>query len=240
MPLSDPALRVLGSLLEKERTTPDAYPLTSQALLAACNQKSARDPVMSLHLREVEDAMRELRDRGLAATVRGAGDRVPKHRQRLVEALSLTPREAAVLAVLILRGPQTAGELRTRSERYGSLPDVEAVEATLTRLTARSPALVVDRGRGPGQSQNRWAHTLGRDDEAQRPRARPAREGSGEARSGDGPVGDAPSREVTSDEHLSGERRASDDAAATATVRDLLRRIEALEERVAALEADGA
>lgn len=230
MPLSDPALRVLGSLLEKERTTPDAYPLTSQALLAACNQKSARDPVMSLHLREVEDAMRELRDRGLAATVRGSGDRVPKHRQRLVEALSLTPREAAVVAVLILRGPQTAGELRTRSERYGALPDVEAVEATLARLAARSPALVVDRGRGPGQSQNRWAHTLGRDDEAQRPRARPAREGPGEARSGDAPVGEAPF----------GELPAGDDASGTPTVRDLLRRVEALEERVATLEADGA
>lgn len=94
MPLSDPALRVLGSLLEKERATPDAYPLTSQALLAACNQKTAREPVTSLHLREVEEAMRELRDRGLAATVRGSGDRVPKHRQRLVEALSLTPRSA--------------------------------------------------------------------------------------------------------------------------------------------------
>lgn len=222
MPLSDPALRVLGSLLEKERITPDAYPLTSQALLAACNQKTARDPVLSLHLREVEEAMQELRDRGLAATVRGSGDRVPKHRQRLVEALSLTPREAAVLALLILRGPQTAGELRTRGERYGSLPDVAAVEATLQRLAAHSPALAVDRGRGPGQSQNRWAHTLGRDEEAQRPRARPARDGAGEA----GAV-----------EAASGEARA-DEYAPTPTVLELFRRIDALEARVAALEAE--
>jgi len=218
MPLSDPALRVLGSLLEKERTTPDAYPLTSQALLAACNQKTARDPVLSLHLREVEEAMQELRDRGLAATVRGSGDRVPKHRQRLVEALSLTPREAAVLAVLILRGPQTAGELRTRTDRYGGIPDVAAVETTLERLAQRSPALVVNRGRGPGQSQDRWAHTLGADDEAMRPRARPAADA-------EDPAG------VTA--------VASDGAAAsTTTVAELLRRVEALEARVAALEGE--
>lgn len=230
MPLSDPALRVLGSLLEKERTTPDAYPLTSQALRAACNQKTAREPVLSLHLREVEEAMRELRDRGLAATVRGSGDRVPKHRQRLVEALSLTPREAAVLALLILRGAQTAGELRTRGERYGSLPDVAAVEATLARLAARSPALVVDRGRGPGQSQNRWAHTLGRDDEAQRPRARPARDAAGGVGTGEASSGAAPAGGHRTEEAYAG--------AGTPTARDLLLRIEALEARVAALEAE--
>jgi uncharacterized protein YceH (UPF0502 family) len=230
MPLSDPALRVLGSLLEKERTTPDAYPLTSQALLAACNQKTARDPVLSLHLREVEEAMRELRDRGLAATVRGSGDRVPKHRQRLVEALSLTPREAAVLALLILRGPQTAGELRTRGERYGSLPDVAAVEATLARLAARSPTLVSDRGRGPGQSQNRWAHTLGRDEEAQRPRARPARDEAGEVGAGEPSSGGTSAGGAATGAAPAGE--------GTPTVRDLLRRIEALEARVAALEAE--
>ena len=215
MPLSDPALRVLGSLLEKERTTPDVYPLTSQALLAACNQKTARDPVLNLHLREVEEGLQQLRDRGLAQTVRGAGDRVPKHRQRLTVAMSLTPPESAVLSVLILRGPQTAGELRTRTERYGGIPDVAAVEETLERLAARSPAVVANRGRGPGQSQDRWAHTLGADDEAMRPRARPAAdsEASGAATHARA-AGDAPD------------------------VQELLRRVEALEARVAALEED--
>ena len=209
MPLSEPALRVLGALIEKARTTPDAYPLSSQALRAGCNQKTARDPVMDLHLQEVEAAMRELRDRGLAATVRSAGERVPKHRHKAREAMELGPREEALLALLLLRGPQTAGELRTRSERYGNLGDVATVETTLAAMRERSPSLVGNRGRGPGQSQDRWAHTLGADPDTQRPRARPA---SGQ----DGPPASISERRPTAD--------------------DLLERIEALEARVADLE----
>ena len=207
--MSDPALRVLGALIEKARTTPDAYPLSSQALRAACNQKTARDPLMDLHLQEVEAAMRELQGRGLAATVRSAGDRVPKHRHKAREAMELGSRDEAVLALLLLRGPQTPGELRTRSERYGGLDDVATVEATLRAMRERSPALVENRGRGPGQSQDRWAHTLGADPAAQRPRARPT------------PARDEPSEPRS-------EPRPSVD--------ELLERIEALEARVAELE----
>jgi hypothetical protein len=213
MPLSDPALRVLGALIEKARTIPDAYPLSSQGLRAACNQKTARDPVMDLHLQEVEAAMRELRDRGLAATVRSAGDRVPKHRHKAREAMELGPREEALLALLLLRGAQTPGELRTRAERYGGVGDVATVEATLQAMRDRSPSLVENRGRGPGQSQDRWVHTLGADPQTQRPRARPA------------PAQDEPSRPR-------GERQPS--------VAELLERIEALEARVAVLEREEA
>jgi hypothetical protein len=210
MPLSEPALRVLGALIEKARTTPDAYPLSSQALRAACNQRTARDPVMELHLQEVEAAMRELRERGLAATVRSSGERVPKHRHKAAEAMELAPREEAVLALLLLRGPQTPGELRTRAERYGGPSDVATVEATLQAMRERSPALAENRGRGPGQSQDRWAHRLGEDPAARRPRARPASE----------------------------EGAPADDVHGQPREADLLRRIEALEARVAALEAE--
>jgi hypothetical protein len=211
--MSDPALRVLGVLIEKARTTPDAYPLSSQALRAGCNQKTARDPVMDLHLQEVEAGVRELRDRGLAATVRSAGGRVPKHRHKVREAMELGAREETLLALLLLRGPQTPGELRTRSERYGGVGDVPAVEATLEAMRDRAPTLVENRGRGPGQSQDRWAHTLGADRDAQRPRARSA---------------------VTRDVSI-----AADDERPP-TFAELLERIEALEARVADLEAEHA
>ncbi|MDZ7708461.1 MAG: YceH family protein [Trueperaceae bacterium] len=216
MPLSDPALRVLGSLLEKERTTPDAYPLSTQALVAACNQRTAREPVMDLHLREVEEGLQQLRDRGLAATVRASGERVPKHRQRFTDALSLTAREAALMAVLMLRGSQTAGELRTRTERYVQFPDVDTVLATLARLAERPTPLVRNRGRRPGQSQDRWTQTLGSDETAMQPRVRAA--------SDRGPDTEASST--------------ASDAEPSPLVQQLLDRVDALERRVAALEAD--
>ena len=235
MPLSDPALRVLGSLLEKERTTPDAYPLSTGALVAACNQRTARDPVMDLHLREVEEGLQQLRDRGLAATVRASGERVPKHRQRFTDALSLTPREAAVMAVLMLRGAQTAGELRTRTERYVSFPDVDAVLDTLARLAERPTPLVRNRGRRPGQSQDRWAQKLGGDETAMRPRVRapgdpeqgaePHPEEHAEERAARATAGEAVSELATED-------------GSSPAIRRLLERVEALERRVAALESE--
>lgn len=231
MPLSDPALRVLGSLLEKERTTPDAYPLSTQALVAACNQRTAREPVMELHLREVEEGLQQLRDRGLAATIRASGERVPKHRQRFTDALSLTPREAAVMAVLMLRGPQTAGELRTRTERYVSFPDVDAVLDTLARLAERPTPLVRNRGRRPGQSQDRWAQTLGGDEEAMRPRVRPGSD-RGSATDADDRADDrAEGRAEGPAEHVT-------DTDSTSSMQRLLDRVEALERRVAALESE--
>src|SRR6056297_1541658 len=230
MPLSDPALRVLGSLLEKERTTPDAYPLSTGALVAACNQRTARDPVMDLHLREVEEGLQQLRDRGLASTVRASGERVPKHRQRFTDALSLTPREAAVMAVLMLRGPQTAGELRTRTERYVSFPDVDAVLDTLARLAERPTPLVRNRGRRPGQSQDRWAQTLGGDETAMRPRVRAA--GDQEAGAEELPGARGQRASVGA-----GVSSTANDDSSSPLVQQLLDRLEALERRVAALEA---
>lgn len=179
MALTDVELRVLGALIEKERTTPDGYPLSSQALLTACNQRTSREPVTDYHLQDVLSAMTRLRDRGLAETVQSVGDRVPKHRHKATEALELDDREAAVLAVLMLRGPQTAGELRTRTERYVTFAAVPEVEDVLERLAERRPPLVVRLGRAPGQSQDRWSHALGADPERLAPRVRRRHEGEG-------------------------------------------------------------
>ncbi len=184
MALTDVELRVLGALIEKERTTPDGYPLSSQALLTACNQRTSRDPVTDYHLQDVLAAVARLRDKGLAETVQGDGDRVPKHRHKAAQALELDDRQAAVLAVLLLRGPQTPGELRTRTERYVSFAAVPEVEAVLEGMAERRPALVVRLGRAPGQSQDRWGHALGADPGRLAPRVRRPRE------AGSGPTSD--------------------------------------------------
>lgn len=183
MALTDVEVRVLGALIEKERTTPDGYPLSSQALLSACNQRTSRDPVTDYHLQDVVAAVGRLRDRGLAETVQADTDRVPKHRHKAAEALGLDDKENAVMAVLMLRGAQTPGELRTRTERYVAFDSVAEVEAVLERLAARRPALVVRLGRRPGQSQDRWRHALGADPNrlAPRVRRRPAGEEGAEA-----------------------------------------------------------
>lgn len=241
MPLSDVEVRVLGALLEKERTTPESYPLSSQALLSACNQRTNREPVTDFHLQDVLAAVDRLRDRGLAETVQGVGDRVPKHRQRASAALSLDRSQTAVLAVLLLRGPQTAGELRTRTERYVEFADLGTVESVLKSLTERSTTLVENLGRGPGQSQDRWMHTLGTDEQKMAPRVRsvrgPGTRGTGvdERHEVDGRAGRPPSREADN-----GRAGADDATVATATAEsvnaELRRRLEALEERVSALE----
>ncbi len=161
MELSAVELRVLGALIEKQRTTPDSYPLTTNSLLAACNQKSSRDPVMDLSASDVDAAMLSLRDQGLARTVRGDGHRTYKHRHIADEAMGLDGEEVSVLAVVMLRGPQSPGEIKTRTERYVGFDSLEAVEATLGRLASGPDPLVVDVGRAPGQSQDRWFHLLG-------------------------------------------------------------------------------
>jgi uncharacterized protein len=176
MPMSDTELRVLGSLLEKERTTPEQYPLTTNSLVLACNQKTNRDPVTNYTEREVTDCLQGLRDRGLVVTTRADHERVYKHRHQLERAFFLGPKGFALLAVLMLRGPQTPGELRTRTERYVSFSDMADVEANLQKLALHQPPLAKNLGRGPGQSQDRWSHTLGVDEEKQRPRARVAKE----------------------------------------------------------------
>lgn len=172
MQLSPVACRVLGSLAEKRLTTPNQYPLTVSALQTACNQKSARDPVMELSETDVEQGLRELRDEGLARTspVRG---RVSKHEHTLDVQLDLAPPDQAVLGVLLLRGPQTVGEIRTRTDRWVEFADLEAVQAVLDRLADHQfLPLVTELPREPGRRESRWMHLLG-DPEAE-PTAAPA------------------------------------------------------------------
>src|SRR6185437_10016166 len=126
-------VRVLGALLEKEIATPDYYPLSLNALVNACNQKSNREPVVSYDEATVEAALSELRGKGLASRITG-DSRVAKHEERFCERHNLGRREAAVMCVLMLRGPQTVGELRGRTERLYSFEDLEGVESTLNRL----------------------------------------------------------------------------------------------------------
>ena len=172
MSLSDIELRVLGSLVEKERTTPETYPLSTNALVLACNQKSNRDPVTNYDSLQVEETLRFLSDKGLTQSLRGVSERAVKHQHKLEQALDVRDKDLAVLAVLMLRGPQTPGELRTRTERYTHFPDVAAIEESLARLQEHRPPLAKNYGRGPGQSQDRWGHTLGVDPEKLKPRVR--------------------------------------------------------------------
>jgi hypothetical protein len=152
--------RVLGALLEKEITTPDYYPLSTNALVNACNQKSNREPVVSYDDDTVEDALSSLRAKGLAVRVTG-DSRVAKHEQRFTERFNLGRREAALLCVLMLRGPQTPGELRGRSERLYTFDDLEAVDATLSRLAEME--FVKKLPRRTGFKEQRWAQLLAGD-----------------------------------------------------------------------------
>jgi uncharacterized protein YceH (UPF0502 family) len=150
--------RVLGSLLEKEIATPEYYPLSLNALVNACNQKSNREPVVSFDDDTVEAALETLRTKGLALRSTGRDSRVPKHAQRFTEASNLGRREAAVICVLLLRGPQTTGELRGRTERLYTFDDLEAVESTLHRL--HEMGFVKQLPRQAGFKEPRWAHLL--------------------------------------------------------------------------------
>ncbi len=164
--LDDPELRVLGCLIEKQRTTPEQYPLTLNALRLACNQSTSRDPVTTYDEETVRAAAQSLGTRGYARLATGPGSRTPKYRQLFQEALDLLPAEVSILAVLMLRGPQTAAELKTRTARLHEVDDVAPVLATLEdrELVHRLP-------RQPGRREERWAHQLG--EEAQEPAAEP-------------------------------------------------------------------
>jgi uncharacterized protein YceH (UPF0502 family) len=160
--------RVLGSLIEKEITTPENYPLSLNALVNACNQRSSRDPVLELTEDEVRRALHALEDDQLVSTLHDA--RVPKYEHRIRTVLNLRRDETAVLCLLMLRGPQTAGELRGRSERLYAFDDIAAAQATLERLAAREPAteenpsasgpLTILLPRLPGSRESRYAHLL--------------------------------------------------------------------------------
>jgi len=155
--------RVLGSLIEKDITTPDYYPLSLNALINACNQKPNRDPVMNLDENAVRDGLRALNDRGLAGTVSSADSRVPKYEHRLQEAFNLPRAETAVLCVLLLRGPQTPGELRGRTERMHRFEELSDVHSALQRLIQRDPPLVKMLPRQPGTKETRYVHLLSGD-----------------------------------------------------------------------------
>jgi uncharacterized protein YceH (UPF0502 family) len=152
--------RVLGSLVEKDITTPDYYPLSLNALVNACNQKSSRDPIMNLDENAVRDALSSLGAKRLAAKVSSADSRVPKYEHRLQEVFNLTRGESALLCVLLLRGPQTPGELRGRTERMHRFEELSDVQAGLQHLIDREPPLVKMIARQPGTKEARFAHLL--------------------------------------------------------------------------------
>jgi uncharacterized protein YceH (UPF0502 family) len=154
-------VRVLGALLEKEATTPDYYPLSLNALVNACNQKSNREPVVSYDDDTVEDALLALREKGLAQRITGRDSRVPKHAQSFTEKFNMGRREAAVMCVLMVRGPQTVGELRGRTERIHNFDDLEAVESTLHRLAEIGFAKQLPRQ--SGFKEPRYTHLLSGD-----------------------------------------------------------------------------
>jgi uncharacterized protein len=153
--------RVLGSLIEKQLTTPQYYPLTLNALVAACNQSNNRNPVVSYEPATVEEALRSLKEKGLVRVVHQPGQRAPKHRHVADERLGLDTAELALLDVLLLRGPQTPGELRSRTERMHAFDSLEALEHDLERLSEREPPLVRRLERQPGQKEARYEQLLG-------------------------------------------------------------------------------
>lgn len=158
--LNDVEARVLGSLIEKEITTPDYYPLSLNALVNACNQKSNREPVMNLDENAVSGALAELAKTNLAAGTSGRDSRVLKYEHRLQEVFNFDRLETAMLWVLLLRGPQTPGELRSRTERMHKFDDLEQVQSTLQRLMKCEPPVVEMLPRQPGTKEARYTHLL--------------------------------------------------------------------------------
>ena len=161
--LNEVEARVLGALLEKEITTPDYYPLSLNALVNACNQKSNRDPVMNLDEDSVRSALRALDDNSLARSVSATDSRVTKYEHRLQETFNFDRREAAVFCELLLRGPQTPGELRSRAERMNHFDDLSEAQSALQRLMNRQPPLVKVLARQPGTKEFRYMHLLSGD-----------------------------------------------------------------------------
>jgi uncharacterized protein YceH (UPF0502 family) len=161
--LNETEARVLGALVEKEITTPDYYPLSLNSLINACNQKSNRDPVMNLDEQSVREALRALHDNSLARSVSAADSRVTKYEHRMQEAFNFDRREAAIFCELLLRGPQTPGELRTRAERMHRFDDLGEAQSALQRLMSRQPPLVEVLARQPGTKESRYIHLLSGD-----------------------------------------------------------------------------
>lgn len=160
MVLDSESLRVLGSLMEKEMTTPDLYPLSINSLIMAANQRSSRDPVMNLDEAQLRSALEKLEAHDLVAPTRDSG-RVIKFEHRIRTVFTLRRDETAILCLLFLRGPQTPGELRSRSERMFSFEDLPQVQSALDRLAGRPEPLVEAMSRQPGSRETRWRHGLG-------------------------------------------------------------------------------
>ena len=175
VPLSDVEVRVLGALIEKDMTTPEYYPLSLNALVNACNQKSNRSPVVGYDEPTVARVIESLREKKLALVLTGRDHRVPKYRHWAWETLGLGPREMAILCVLMLRGPQTLGELKDRTERMYNFDDLASVEVCLDHLTERQPEpLVTKLARQPGAREPRYAHLLSGEVRPSEPDAQPA------------------------------------------------------------------
>jgi uncharacterized protein YceH (UPF0502 family) len=163
--LNDVETRVLGSLIEKDVATPDYYPLSLNALVNACNQKNNRDPVTNLDEQAVRDALETLQEKRLAGPASGADSRVTKFEHRLQEVFNFTRGETAILCALLLRGPQTPGELRSRTDRMHHFEDLTEVQSTLQRLMQRDPPLARVLPRQPGTKESRYKHLLAGDED---------------------------------------------------------------------------
>lgn len=161
-PLTAIEARVLGTLMEKARTVPDSYPLSMQALLTGCNQKTTRDPVMNLSEAEVAEAVDELKS--LSLVIEQSGARVPRYSHNFMRGIGVPEQSAVLLGLLMLRGPQTAGELRINCERWYRFADISSVEAFLEELqdraTEKGGPLVIKLPKAPGNREQRWAHLL--------------------------------------------------------------------------------
>lgn len=158
--LTDVEVRILGCLIEKEVTTPDYYPLTLNALIHACNQKSNREPVVSYDERTVEEGIEELRRKNIVSLVHGAGSRVDKFRHRFNDLYDLDRKETAILCLLMLRGPQTPGEIRSRTERFHPFQDLEEVDESLQGLMNGETPWVMKLPRQVGRKERRFVHLL--------------------------------------------------------------------------------
>ena len=155
--------RILGCLLEKERITPENYPLSLNSLIAACNQSTNRDPVVSYDEKTVETGVNALREKKLATMTLGAGSRVPKYRHNLLDHFELNQREVALLCILLLRGPQTPCEIRSRAERLQFFDSLEQVESFLSNLTQGADPLVRVLPAQPGQKERRYVQLVSRE-----------------------------------------------------------------------------
>lgn len=157
--LSKEEIRVLGSLMEKSRTTPEYYPMTLNSLKSACNQRTSRNPVVAYNEETIIQALDDLKRKGLVSTIiSGGGSRVPKYKHNLLLTFPINPEEAAILCLLMLRGPLTSGEINANSGRLYEFEDLEEVNAVLQRLSEKEPAFVKQIIRRPGQKENRFGH----------------------------------------------------------------------------------